>query len=116
MLIYGKERHFKLTVGAMAKIARMCPDGQLKQLEKIFSGGSDADNMERAAQLIAAMSEGYEEAAAFEGAPEQNPLSIREILSLSPDQMALLQREAMAAFREGQKTEIETQDVKKNAP
>lgn len=113
MQIYGREVGFRFTVGASAKISDLCPDGDISRLGKVLEGqyGKVARD---SASIIAALSEGYEEACAFE-APgyKPQPLTVEEILSLRMGEFAQLQQAALAAWAEDSRPTVEVEPEKK---
>ena len=115
MLIHGKERGFALTVGASAEIADLCPDGDLKRLGEVLDG-KYGEMLRSTAKIIVAMSRGYEDGKAFEDPGyKPDPLTDREVLSLTTEDFRRLQSEAMDAFQAGHKTTVETEPEKKTA-
>lgn len=113
MIIYGKERKFRATVGAMAEIAQLCPGGDLGKLDQALTG-SFAEVIGTMAKVIVALNKGYESAMRFE-APElkQDPLTVDEVLSLTQSEIALLQAEAKAAMAGDVKTQVDAEPLKK---
>lgn len=115
MQIYGREVGFRFTVGASAKISDLCPDGDISRLGEVLEGhyGKVARD---SASIIAALSEGYEEACAFE-APgyKPQPLTVEEILTLRVDEFAQLQQAALTAWMEDSKPTVEVEPEKKES-
>lgn len=113
MVIYGKERQFKATIGAMADIAKLCPGGDLNRLGEAFTG-SFAGLVDTMAAFIVALNKGYEDAMRFEN-PEkaQQPLTVEEVKSLTQSQMMQLQEAARLALSQDSKTEVEAEPLKK---
>ena len=115
MFLHGREVGFKLTIGAAAKVAALCPDGDLNRISELFAGGY-AKTIDALAAFIAAMSDGYEQARRFEEPGYQpQPLTADEVLCLSPDELGEVQAAAMAAFTGDQKPKIEIEAEKKTA-
>lgn len=114
MLIHGKERKFKLTVGASARVSEFCPDGDITRIADALKG-SYATTMHNIAEIIAALSEGYENARAYE---EEGytpcPLTTPEILTLSMAELSALQNEALSAFSADAQTSVDLAPSKKN--
>lgn len=113
MKIHGKERKFMLTVGASAEIADLCPDGDLAKLPKLLEGRYSAIT-KATAKIIAALNKGYEDARAFEAEGyEADPLTVAEIMTLSPAELKELQDEALAAFVADKQPTVEVKPAKK---
>ena len=84
MQVYGREVGFRFTVGASAKIADLCPDGDIERLGELLDGSYGQVSRDTAA-IVVALSEGYEQAQRFENpAYKPRPLSVEEIMSLRP--------------------------------
>ena len=65
MQVYGREVGFRFTVGASAKIADLCPDGDIERLGELLDGSYGQVSRDTAA-IVVALSEGYEQAQRFE--------------------------------------------------
>lgn len=114
MLVHGKERKFKLTVGASARVSEFCPDGDIARLEDALKG-SYATTMHNIAEMIAALSEGYENARAYEEEGYKPcPLTAPEVLTLSMAELSALQSEALSAFNTDAQTSVDLAPSKKN--
>lgn len=114
MIVYGKERYFKLTVGASAAIADQCPDGDLTRIAEVFAQPYAA-KINFLAHFIAALNAGYERARAFEDPTYQaDPLTVPQIGALDQDTFLALQHEAMASFNGDVNTKIETEPAEKS--
>nr|DAF89555.1 MAG TPA: hypothetical protein [Siphoviridae sp. ctRSW19] len=114
MQIYGREVGFRFTVGASAKISDLCPDGDISRLGEVLEGhyGKVARD---SASIIAALSEGYEEARAFEiPGYKPQPLTVEEVLTLRMDEFAQLQQAALTAWMEDSKSTVEVEPEKKS--
>lgn len=117
MKIYGNRYRFRLTVGASAKIARLCPQNSLKNLPDLLNKGYP-EMVETTAKMAAIMNEAQQRAELFEVGVRQKeqsivPLTEEMVLSLSDEQFAQLQREVFAAYRGDMKTEVDTEPVQK---
>lgn len=112
MEIYGKKIGMRLTVGATAKIAARCPDGDLRRIGELFDRPF-AENMDFIADFIVALNEGYVSQKKFES-ESCDRLGREEVLSLGIQDFNRLQEEAMRAFGDGQKSEVETVAKKNN--
>lgn len=114
MLIHGKERHFKLTIGASAAIAKLCPDGDLSRIEEKLNG-TYTETIDFIAKMMVEMSRGYECAKAFE-VPTYNPdpLTVEAVYAMTPPDLAEAQREMLAAFGADISPTVEIEESKKN--
>lgn len=115
MQIYGREVGFRFTVGASAKISDLCPDGDITRLGEVLDGQYGQITRDTAA-IMAALSEGYEQARSFEvPGHEPNPLTVDELSSLRPSEFNALQREALASWAEDRKLTVEVEPEKKES-
>ena len=113
MQVHGREVGFRFTVGASAKISDLCPDGDISRLGEVLEGQYGRVARDSAA-IIAALSEGYEQARAFEiPGYEPQPLTVEEVLTLRMDEFAQLQQAALAAWSEDSKPTVEVEPEKK---
>lgn len=115
MQIYGREVGFRFTVGASAKISDLCPDGDISRLGEVLEGqyGKVARD---SASIIAALSEGYEEARAFENPGyKPQPLTVEEVLTLRMGEFSQLQQAALTAWAEDSKPTVEVAPEKKES-
>lgn len=114
MQIYGREYGFKLTVGASAKIADLCPDGDLSKVGDLMKGRYSRIT-KTGADFICALSEGYEIALKYERPGyEPHPLCREMVMSLDPEVFAKVQQAAMEAFARDQKGSVQVEPAKKN--
>ena len=113
MQVHGREVGFLFTVGASVEISELCPDGDLSRLGELLEGQYGKVTRDTAT-IIAALSEGYEQAMAFE-APGYKPqsLTVDELLSLSFAEFGALQAAALDAWRIGSATTVEVEPEKK---
>lgn len=117
MEIRGKTYDFLLSVGAEQEIARLCRDGELKNLKELLTAGN-AEAIESNKEVLCILSRWAEKARAFfEPDYEPQPLS-KELLDLLPiAQYRLLQAEAMQAMARDQRQTVEAEPEKKrNSP
>lgn len=111
MKIYGREIFFKRTVMATCKVASICPDEDIANVQSLFEGPTErvATNI---ATLICALSEGYELSKNYEEPGyEPRPLTMEEVLLLSEEDFLTLQNEALQAWI-GEKPTVEAQAKK----
>ena len=112
MKVYGREVNFLRTVEATIKIADMCPESDIENVDKLFDGTYQVSQT-TAASFIAILSEGYENRKVFEEPGYQpRPLGEKEVLSLSTEEFNELFGEAVKAYM-GEKATVETEPVKK---
>lgn len=116
MLVFGKERKFRLTVGAAIEIANLCPDKDLRKigelLEKPFSEATDT-----IVKMIAAMSAGHESYMQYmDPGYAPTPLTEQEIMILHAKQLAELRKEALAAFSKDAVHDLDLDTSKKKEP
>lgn len=114
MEIYGREYGFLHSVGAEQEIARLCPEGDLRNLRALLGGSSD-EAIEGAKELLCILSRWYEKARAFaEPGYEPKPLTKELLDLLTPGEFFALQAEAMRRFTEDEKQTVEAAPAKKN--
>ena len=115
MQIYGREIGFRFTVGASAKISDLCPDGDITRLGEVLEGHYGKVARDSAA-IIAALSEGYEQARSFEESGyKPRPLTVEEVMTLRMDEFSRLQQAALAAWMEDSKPTVEVEPEKKES-
>lgn len=113
MLIHGIERHFALTVGAYFDIAKICPEGDIRNLSDILEG-DELKTFEVIMHMAVAMNKGYNTSAKYLGhEAEDDSLTIEELQTLSPFELPELANVIMESFQKGQRTEIELKESKK---
>lgn len=112
MVVFGKERHFLLTVGAAAEISALCPDGDLGRIGEILGANYDTSILS-IAKVIVALNKGYEQRQKFETGEAGEPLTVEMVLALDMQDLAVLQRDALRAFTRDTKTTVKTQSKKK---
>lgn len=115
MKVHGREVGFRFTVGASAKISDLCPDGDIARLGEVLEGQYGQITRDTAT-IMAALSEGYEQARSFEvPGHEPDPLTADELLSLRPSEFNALQQAALAAWAEDSKPTVEVEPEKKES-
>ena len=113
MQVHGREVGFRFTVGASAKISGLCPDGDISRLGEVLAGQYGKVARDTAA-IIAALSEGYEQAQAYEvPGYKPRPLTVDEVMTLRMDEFARLQQAALAAWTEDSRPTVEVEPEKK---
>ena len=58
MDLNGREVNFMYNVLASMKIAKLCPDGKLENIEQLF-GGTYNDDITNTCKFVIALNEGY---------------------------------------------------------
>ena len=112
MLIKGREIKFLRTVGAACEIADICPNGDLKNVGKLFEGTSKT-RITNMAHIIHFLNQGYEEAKAFdEEGYVPKPITVKELMTLDEDTFNELFVEATGAFYADKQT-VEVEPEKK---
>ena len=115
MQVHGREVGFRFTVGASAKISDLCPDGDISRLGEVLEGQYGKVARDSAA-IVAALSEGHEQARSFEEPGyKPRPLTVDEVMTLRMDEFAKLQQEALAAWMEDSKPTVEVEPEKKES-
>lgn len=115
MLIHGKERKFKLTVGAAIEIAALCPDKDLRNIGAVLDDTATiAERTDLTAGIIVALNRGYEQARSYEEPGyAADPITRDEILSLDMKALVSLRGEAFAAFLADSQVTVEAEPAKK---
>lgn len=113
MIIRGREVKFLRTVKTACELAKMCPGGDLANLDALFTGNV-AEINENGAKIIHLMAEGYEMNKHFDDPSyKPNPISAEEVMYLDDETYVALFNEMMEAFT-GDKVTVETETAKKN--
>lgn len=113
MQIYGREVHFKRTVGANFEIAQLSPDHDPTKLSEVLRSSDFLMSMDVGAKFICALNKGYIQSQKFaEGGCDEKPLTYEELMTLDDRELIELLSEATKAYT-GEKPEIETEAVKK---
>lgn len=113
MIVHGKERLFRLTVGASMAIAEICPDGDLERLSEAITGPY-TKVLANACKIILALQAGYEDARAYDD-PTYTPdyMTMEELQTLEPGDFKALEFEAIAQYTKDSKPSVETVAKKK---
>lgn len=113
MKIYGEEYGFMLTVGASAKIADLCPDGDLTRMSELLEGRF-SQTVNFTAAFIEAMAAGFDDAKRYAGEEvTHKPLTADMVKALPSDVFKEVQSAALAAFRGDTKATVEVATPKK---
>lgn len=100
MTINGKEVRFKATIRALKEIAKMCPDGDINNAEKLFTGAT-ADVLDNSIRFVSLLSGGT--------------LTEDDLLDLDVQELAEVQNAAVSAFKGDQRGEIHVEPKKEKA-
>ena len=117
MEINGRQVHFKRTIWATNAIMEMCPGGDLNRFGELFDG-STSEQIISMAGFIVVLSQGYEQARAFEAKRNgeeytPDPLTLDELMSLEDMRIfEELQSEAVKAWVKDAETTVESEPVK----
>ena len=100
MTIQGREPRFRMTVGASAEIAKLCPGGDISRIGEVVGNSTNyADNIDFIVKFLAVMSKWGEIAAAYEEKDyKPKPLTENELYSLDMETLTQLQNEAFAVY------------------
>lgn len=110
MNIFGKELHMAFTIGAMDKMAEMCPDGDITKLAQALDGYK---NIGRLAKMVAILSEQYELRKQAETGEEPNPVTEKEVMLLMPNEITELETELFNQIGVDATAKVETKATKK---
>lgn len=111
MIIHNKNIGFKLTTGASAEIANLCPDRDISKVGDLLSGAY-ADSIINCEKFARILNKWYVRCEKFEGR-EADLLEEGECLTLDPSTYQELIQEAMNSFANDSKTEVKSKPVKK---
>lgn len=104
---------FKLTVGAAAEIAELCPDKDLAKIEQIMS--NYPDTVKNGARFIRALNRGY--VMSIDPMCKKNKVVTEaELLALEPEEFMDVLNDAMMSFGADKETSIEAEPKKDEAP
>lgn len=113
MIVHGKERNLKLTIGASLAISEICPDGDLARLEECLTG-SYSKVMQNVIHIILALQAGAEDARALDD-PGYTPdyMTAAELETLEPDEFKELERAAIVQYKKDTTPTVKTTPKKK---
>lgn len=111
MDLNGREVNFMYNVLASMKVAKLCPDGKLENIEQLFGGTYD-DDITNTCKFVIALNEGYN---AMKKSQDPSydvaPLTEEELMLLSNADFIEIQNEALKAYNEGNKRTVHTKPV-----
>ena len=107
MKINGVNRKFKLTIGAVAEISAICPDGDIDRMTELFETNDIGQILESTAKVAIAMNK-YADITA-------EPLTVDEIFALDMQGFKELQDELVSAYRGDSIPTVNAKSKKKGA-
>lgn len=118
MKINGREVGFKRSVGAIAELTKIAPNGRLDRLGEVFSTENLGSTLENGAKFLASMNKWYEKSLALENKDYvPDPLPEEWFMALDYEDYVAIMEEATRKFQEDDKTTVEAVEpkgVKKN--
>lgn len=111
MELNGREVGFAYNVLASLKVAKLCPDGKLENIEQLFGGTYDEDILNTSRFMIA-LNEGWIAVEKSKN-PEFDvkPLTEDELMLLTSADYLAFQEEALKAYNAGNKRSVHTKPV-----
>ena len=104
----GRKIGFKRTVGAVADLAKIAPDGKVERLGEIFSENNLGATIEGGAQVLAILNKWYEKSLVFEiEGYKPDPIPAEWFMSLDMDDFTELFNVAMKQFEDDDKGTVE---------
>ena len=109
----GKKIGFKRTVGAVADLTKLAPNGRLDRLGEVFSEDNLGATIESGAQFLAILNKWYEKSLVFEDKDYvPDPVPVDWFMMLDMEEFTNLMTEALNQFTEDDKTTIEAVEFK----
>lgn len=111
MELNGREVGFTYNVLASLKVAKLCPDGKLENIEHLFGGTYDED-IQNTSRFMIALNEGWIAVEKSQN-PEFDvkPLTVDELMLLTSADYLVFQQEAIKAYNAGNKRSVHTKPV-----
>lgn len=111
MELNGREVNFVYNVLASLKVARLCPDGKLENIEQLFGGTYD-DDVTNTSKFMIALNAGWIAAQKSQDPDfDVEPLTEDELMLLSSADYLVLQNEAVKAYEAGNRRSVHTKPV-----
>lgn len=107
MKINGVNRKFRLTIGAVAEISAICPDGDIDRMSELFESKDLGSILTATAKIAVAMNK-YTD-------PTIDPLTVEEVFGLEMPEFTALQNEILAAYKGDSTPQINAKSKKKDA-
>ena len=109
----GRKIGFKRTVGAVADLAKIAPDGRVERLGEIFSENNLGATIEGGAHVLAILNKWYEKSLIFEiDGYKPDPVPAEWFMILDMDDFTELFNVAMKQFENDDKTTVEAVEPK----
>ena len=109
----GRKIGFKRTVGAVADLAKIAPDGKVERLGEIFSENNLGATIEGGAQFLAILNKWYEKSLVFvEQGYKPDPIPADWFMSLDMDAFTEVFNEAFKQFLDDDVTTVEAVEPK----
>ena len=109
----GKKIGFKRTVGAVADLTKLAPNGRLDRLGEVFSEDNLGATIESGAQFLAILNKWYEKSLVFEDKDYvPDPVPVDWFMMLDMEEFTNLMTEALNQFAEDDKPTIEAVEFK----
>lgn len=113
MELNGREVKFMYNILASIEIAKLCPDGRLENIEKLFGEETYETDISNTNKFMIALNRGYIAAKkAVEPDYDVKELSEDELMLISNAEYLELQNEAFKAYKEGNERHVHTAPVK----
>lgn len=109
----GRKIGFKRTVGAVADLTKLAPDGRIDRIGEIFSEDNMGVTIESGAQVLAILNKWYEKSLAFDNKDYiPDPIPADWFMMLDMEEFTELMDEAMKKFIDDDKATIEAVEPK----
>lgn len=108
-----REINFERTVWAERKLAKLCPNNDIKRIGELLTSDDFDQQMEAIENMVCIMSEAYERKRHFlDNSYQMDPVTKEYLENLTETELMELGNRAFADFFEDGKTEIETEPKK----
>lgn len=104
MQINGREVTFRLNIRATKRIANLCPNRDISQIDKLFNDNDFANLIENIEEIAIAMSLNKE---------NKKPLTAEELEDMDISELTVLTDELRTRFGIDRGTNVETKPIKK---
>ena len=107
----GRKIGFKRSVGALAEVTKLAPDGKIDRIGEIFNADNLGTTLEGSAQFLAILNKWYEKSLVFEiEGYKPDPIPAEWFECLEMEELEELLNEAMAQFNIDDQTTVEAVD------
>lgn len=109
----GKTIGFKRTVGAVSDLTKIAPEGNINRLGELFSEENLGITLDTTVKFLTILNKWYEKSKVFED-KDYTPDPVPEdwFLSLDPDQLLTLSKEALKQFGIDDEVTVQTTEPK----